>query len=301
VLEEDISASMQDQYVWSPVYIDALIERETPTLRVYVQTNLNYNVTSIISTVAAVLERYIYDPYGQPTVLAPDWSARGTSSYAWIVLFQSGRYDTVIALYYFRNRVLSPAMGRWMENDPAGFKAGDDNLYRYLQDDPISRKDPLGLWEYRCRNLAGIASVVSVVGGLVAAQFVHCWVECGGHSYSLLNIDGTATPTPDADSDIGQGTVIVSGSDRGGVCDCIKKNYEANKEPYDYSKSNCNSNWWAFHLLSCCVCRGVNKGGGADYGYGNKRCKGREFKCVAGSGQTTFNPKYMGANEWKLK
>jgi RHS repeat-associated protein len=145
LLEEDVSGSMQDQYVWSPVYVDALIERDTPTLRVYVQHDLDYNITSLISTAAAVLERYIYDPFGQPTILAPDWSTRGTSSYAWVFLHQGGRFDTVTGLYYFRNRDFSPTLGRWINNDPMSYNAGDMNLYRDESNDPVNRCDPLGL------------------------------------------------------------------------------------------------------------------------------------------------------------
>src|SRR5207244_6387579 len=108
VLEEDVAGSMADQYVWSPVYLDALIERDTPTLRMYVQQNPNYNVTSLVDSTGNVQERYIYDPYGLPTILTASWSTRGTSLYAWITLHQGGRYDTVTGLYVFRYRDYSP-------------------------------------------------------------------------------------------------------------------------------------------------------------------------------------------------
>jgi len=48
---------MADHYVWSPVYIDALIERDTPTLRMYVQQNVNFDVTSLVDTTGTVQER----------------------------------------------------------------------------------------------------------------------------------------------------------------------------------------------------------------------------------------------------
>src|SRR5439155_25137076 len=35
LLEEDVTGSMADQYVWSPVCIDALTERDHPTHRMY--------------------------------------------------------------------------------------------------------------------------------------------------------------------------------------------------------------------------------------------------------------------------
>lgn len=50
LLEEDVAGSMQDQYVWSPVYVDALIERDTPTQRMYAEQNANFDVTALVDT-----------------------------------------------------------------------------------------------------------------------------------------------------------------------------------------------------------------------------------------------------------
>lgn len=36
-------------------------------------------------------------------------------------------------------------VGRWLEEDPSQFEAGDDNLYRYVKDNPTNGKDPTGL------------------------------------------------------------------------------------------------------------------------------------------------------------
>jgi RHS repeat-associated protein len=130
VIEEDVSGSMADQYVWSPVYVNGLIERDTPTQRLYVQQNANFDVTAVIDSSGNVQERYIYDPFGAITILAPDWSTRGTSSFAWIFLHQGGRFDLATGLYSFRNRDYSPALGRWLEINPAGFGGRDFNLYR---------------------------------------------------------------------------------------------------------------------------------------------------------------------------
>jgi uncharacterized protein RhaS with RHS repeats len=38
-----------------------------------------------------------------------------------------------------------PSIGRWMEEDPIGFSAGDMNLYRYLGNSPVNATDPNGL------------------------------------------------------------------------------------------------------------------------------------------------------------
>lgn len=38
-----------------------------------------------------------------------------------------------------------PSVGRWLEEDPIGFDAGDMDLYRYVGNDPTNATDPSGL------------------------------------------------------------------------------------------------------------------------------------------------------------
>jgi RHS repeat-associated protein len=38
----------------------------------------------------------------------------------------------------------SPSLGRWLQQDPIGFDAGDSNLYRYVGNGPTDRNDPSG-------------------------------------------------------------------------------------------------------------------------------------------------------------
>jgi RHS repeat-associated protein len=150
VLEERWSGATQVQYVWSPVYVDAMIERDRGSERFYVQQDANWNVTAIVNaTTGAVQERYVYDPYGQPTVLdGTSWNTLSASGFAWVYLHQGGRYDTATGLYSFRNRDYSPSLGRWMQLDPIGFTAGDVDLYRYVGGDPVNAADFSGLAIY---------------------------------------------------------------------------------------------------------------------------------------------------------
>jgi RHS repeat-associated protein len=145
LLEEDVAGSMADQYVWSPIYIDALIERDTPTQRMYVQQDANFNVTALVDTSGNVQERYIYDPFGSVTILAANWTTRGSSNYGWVYFHQGGRFDFATGLYVFRNRDFSATLGRWLENDPLRFGGDDTNFYRYLANAPTKGTDSLGL------------------------------------------------------------------------------------------------------------------------------------------------------------
>jgi RHS repeat-associated protein len=144
VVEEQVGGSMLAQYVWSPEYVDALVERDQGGQRLYATQDANWNTTSLVDTSGNVVERYTYDPYGKASVLDGGWNPRSSSSYDNRYLFQGGRYDTQSGLYNYRHRDLSPTLGRWLENDPLGFRAGDSNLYRYVTNAPTVFDDPSG-------------------------------------------------------------------------------------------------------------------------------------------------------------
>jgi len=142
------------QYVWSPVYVDALVLRDrdsdgdgTLDERLWVVQDANFNVTAVVDGSGEVVERYVYDPFGQATVLDAEWNVRsGGSAYDWLYLHQGGRYDVTSGLYHFRFRDYSPTLGRWTSLDPLSYAAGDVNLYRVMENRPVGVTDPLGLY-----------------------------------------------------------------------------------------------------------------------------------------------------------
>ncbi len=151
VLEEQVGGVTQARNVWSPVYVNALILRDqssegdgTLDQRLYVMQDANWNVTGLVNTSGTVVERYVYSPYGVATVLAPDWSARGSSDYSWMYMFQGGRYDAATGNYKFNARDYRPTMGQWLERDPLGLAAHDLNIGRFVADSPTNYFDPSG-------------------------------------------------------------------------------------------------------------------------------------------------------------
>lgn len=163
--------------------------------------------------------------------------------------------------YYVMARTYDPSITRWMSFDPIGFEGGDGNLFRYVRNSPVMFTDPSGLWELRCRP--------------IAFGQVHCWVECDGHSYSLLNNNGIATPTEDSPRDLGQGQVVDRGPDS---CGCIAAQFGFNTDTYTYNVFQCNSNYYASALMECCglfVERPRNA-----FGWGNCNRPEGEFDCT---------------------
>jgi hypothetical protein len=49
-------------------------------------------------------------------------------------------------LDYYRARYYDPGVGRFIRVDPAGFGAGDTNLYRYVGNSSTNATDPTGMW-----------------------------------------------------------------------------------------------------------------------------------------------------------
>jgi RHS repeat-associated protein len=140
------------QYVWSPVYVNALVLRDRSTQnngtldeRLWVQQDANYNVTGLVNANGSVVERDVYDPYGKVTFLTANWGTLSSSAYAWIYLFQGGRFDSTNNLYNFEIRDDSPALGRWTTLDPSFPTATNVNLYLFVDDHPSDVTDPSGL------------------------------------------------------------------------------------------------------------------------------------------------------------
>ena len=149
-----VGATAEARYVWSPVYVDAMLLRERGSERVYALQDGNWNTTALIAAagvpgkaVGEVIQRMVYNPYGEVFRLNADWTEQlGTPLVPWQHLFQGLKFSEATGLGYVRNRDYSPTVGRFIELDPIGFDAGDNNWYRFVGNGPVGRVDPSGLW-----------------------------------------------------------------------------------------------------------------------------------------------------------
>ncbi len=93
--------------------------------RKFVHANHLYSVAALTDNSGNVVERYRYDAYGQRIVLAGDGvTLRWGSSYGNQVGY-TGRYlDKETGLWYFRNRMLSSSMGRFIGRNQFGSPVG---------------------------------------------------------------------------------------------------------------------------------------------------------------------------------
>jgi RHS repeat-associated protein len=157
------------QYIWSPVYIDALVLRDRDTdndgesdpldERLWVIQDANFNVTALVDSTGTVVERYTYTPFGVATVHDRDYTVDSSGSdYEWLYRHQGGRWSAASNLVHFRHREYSPTLGRWLSLDPLRHRDGS-NHFCYLHNDPFNNTDSQGLCadvkDDKCKLLKG--------------------------------------------------------------------------------------------------------------------------------------------------
>jgi len=64
--------------------------------------------------------------------------------------FAGGVFDRETGLVRFGARDYDPSVGRWTQKDPISFAGGQQNIYVYVNDDPINGSDPSGLDAGQC-------------------------------------------------------------------------------------------------------------------------------------------------------
>lgn len=101
----------------------------------YYHTDALGSVLGLTTDNGQLATTYSYDPFGNTTIT-------GSSSSP----FQyTGRENDGTGLYYYRARYYSPAIQRFISEDPIGLYGGDFNLYAYTRNNPIRYFDPWGL------------------------------------------------------------------------------------------------------------------------------------------------------------
>jgi RHS repeat-associated protein len=93
-------------------------------------------VTSLANTAGALAQTYTFDSFGNQT--ASSGSLTNPFQYT------ARENDPETGLYYYRARYYDPIVGRFVAEDPAGFRGGL-HFYLYTRNKPILFIDPSGL------------------------------------------------------------------------------------------------------------------------------------------------------------
>ena len=103
------------------------------TTSYFLQDHLGSTV-GLVDQAGSITSQTSYDSFGNASSSMP-------TRYGY-----TGReLDDYTGLMYYRARFYDSQIGRFISEDPLGFKGGDINLYAYVENDPLNWRDPSGL------------------------------------------------------------------------------------------------------------------------------------------------------------
>ena len=143
--EQNGNGDTETTYVYGvqldePIQMRNTAQSSFPAGTYYLHQNARGDVVALTDDFGALVEKTTFQAFG-----APDRSSSVGNPY----LLQGRRLDPETGFYYFRNRYYDPDTGRFVQRDPVWDAGNVGNQYTFVGNGPVSRGDPLGLFQIK--------------------------------------------------------------------------------------------------------------------------------------------------------
>ncbi len=164
--------------------VDQVLADERGGTVVWALSDHQGTVRDIVAGNGTILNHVVYDSFGKV-------QSQSDATVAFRYGYTGREKDSETGLDYYRARYYDASNGRFISEDPIGFSAGDNNLYRYVGNSPVNAIDPSGL----------VTEIYIHEGHTL---YGHTAININGTVYTFGRYQGT-TPKPRTGGAIGEG------------------------------------------------------------------------------------------------